>query len=192
MNIDLAKIYPIVFPNRQDPLSGLQLCRWCGKPITNKNIRKGPIFYCDADCRLWTYKALSWSEARKATYQRDGGKCRICGRKVQLNDSDRGENEVLAEIHHVERPSALNYLAHMVTKEIEDKERRIHWLCKLYALMYLDINNLMTLCKTPCHDQVHAADYRNQLRVKERTVRKLEEFNTGRKGLRVEAGSASA
>jgi 5-methylcytosine-specific restriction endonuclease McrA len=153
---DLVTYYPIIFPNRRDP-SGRQLCRWCGKPIVKTKGRRRRL-YCDDECRRLTYLALSWQAARRAAYDRDGGRCRICGREVRLGDAPEPEySKPQAEIHHVIRPEQLRKAAAEATGSIEDPQLRRHWFCKTYALLYLDVNNLMTLCRSPCHDQAHAA-----------------------------------
>jgi len=145
MRIDLIAIYPIIFPKKRDPKTGLMLCRFCGKPILNKNKRKGRIFYCSDECYHATYIALSWEVARRIAYERDDGKCQICGKKVGLRT---------AEIHHIISQIKLKNLAWEATKEIDDVEKRRYWFFKLYAMLYLDVNNLQTLCQK-CHKQIH-------------------------------------
>lgn len=157
--IDLIHIYSIVFPDKYND-KGQRLCRWCGKPVLNRSTRKGRIWYCNDDCYYKTAEALSWDKARRDTFQRDGGKCRICGKDLGKYE----ENWYTWECHHIKRPHELKMLAWDVTKYIEDRKKQLHWFNKIYAMLYLDINNLMTLC-VECHDKVHAADYRNQSRV---------------------------
>lgn len=159
MRIDLVHIYPIVFPDRYDE-KGQRLCRWCGKPVLNRITRKGRVWYCDDHCAAQTYKALSWEEASREAFKRDGGKCRICGTNLEY-DQRFNSYKLGWETHHIIPPDTLRQLAWEVTREIPDEKEQDRWFQRLYAMLYLDVNNLKTLC-VKCHDIVHSADNRHK------------------------------
>jgi len=62
-------------------------------------------------------------------------------------------------MHHIEAVGYLKQVAWEVTEEIEDEKQRGHWFWKLYAMLYLDINNLKTLCEK-CHKKVSVSQIR--------------------------------
>lgn len=176
--IDLNVVHGVLFSVKTDA-SGARLCPWCGRPIPSK--QRLQSFCCHA-CRDWAATAVSWTAARMWVAKRDGYKCRRCGSPVYvfwqpdgyadtITDPAYAEyrrccrtgrgDERQAEIHHVVRVGSLYDTAYNVAMEAETEDLRKYWVTKLYAMLYLDVNNLVTLCQKPCHDVVHARDYRN-------------------------------
>jgi len=172
-------LFTLVFPTQADPDNpGHYLCRFCGKPT----IHTRRIYYCCDNCYYACQDALSWEKARYATWMRDKKKCVRCGIDLKLH-GDEG-----AEIHHVIPVRDLWRLAWDIAMEPPFEElhwKRSYWdpedktqleatarervFARIYAILYLDVNNLQTLC-IKCHDMVHSADYRNQGRINPFTV----------------------
>lgn len=160
-------LFERIFPDRRDPMNpGHYLCRFCGKPTihTRRHV------YCSDECFNLCQKAVSWLSARRETWKRDGGKCVRCVIPVKLYDGwyKEGEGDSAAECHHIKSVSYLNTEAveavYLNTQwENIDKETKRHWWAVFYTILYLDINNLQTLCGE-CHKMVHKADLRNQKR----------------------------
>lgn len=190
--IDLVYSFPIIFPDRVDPENpGEYLCRFCGKPTINSR-RK---YYCRDKCHNNCYEALSWEKARRLAFIRDNGTCQMCGTKVYLHGNGEPdalkwikpeyhkeyrvyyEGERKAEIHHIIPCEYLTHLAYKVTREIEDEILRRHWDYKLTAMLELDVNNLTTLCRKPCHDIVHSSTA-NKARKAGLTHRLLTDFSS--------------
>ena len=139
------------------------LCRFCGKPTIDTR----RSFWCSDDCHDLCQKAVSWLSARREVWKRDGGKCVRCGDPVKLYDGWRkvGEGKSVVACHHVKYASGLWGVAFDAVyndewKEVDD-ETKSHWFAVFYTILYLDLNNLITLC-TDCHKMIHAADLRNQ------------------------------
>ena len=169
-----SSLFSLVFPDRRDPANpGQYLCRFCGKPTLNTRRQ----YWCSDECHDLTQRAVSWYEARRLAWERDGGKCTICGRPVQLYE-DGGD---VAEIHHI---TPVRELWGTAWEAASAPMEELHWrrsshdpedpaeleatarrrvFALVYTILYLDINNLKTLC-VPCHDIVHTADLRNQTR----------------------------
>ena len=166
-------LFTRVFPTQADlDNPGHYLCRFCGKPTTMTRRR----YYCSDKCYDFCQEALSWELARRLTWERDGKKCVLCDDPLRLHGEDG------AEIHHIIPVRELWRLAWDVAMEPPFEElhwRKSYWdpdktrleavareraFALVYALLYLDINNLQTLC-IKCHNIVHSADYRNQSRV---------------------------
>jgi hypothetical protein len=174
---DTNRAFTTLFPPTPD-----SVCRYCHKPIPLKRDLRSKD-WCSKEHRSLANQCVSWEKARIDTFNRDGGKCRVCGKKTWLyykfNGIEETENwneikkyyegDSQAETHHVIRINEL--LRKVWTMMMEDEwksivnEERNYWETKLYMMLYLDINNLITVCQSPCHDQIHSADYRNQYRV---------------------------
>jgi len=152
-----------LFPEREDPDNpGQYLCRFCGKPTTETRRR----YYCSDHCYWMCQKTCSWPWVRREVWQRDGKKCRICG--VDLSGSnqetwDRSHPErELGEVHHIIPVVELNSLANVVVKEWgydfnEDRRTYMQVWARVYTTLFLDPNNLITLC-FDCHNKVHAGE----------------------------------
>ena len=175
-----SSLFSEIFPTQKDPDNpGHYLCRFCGKPTTETRRQ----YYCSDECYNLCQRAVSWVSTRRVVWTRDEKKCTLCGDPVKLYDSQwysEGEGTI-AEIHHMLPVRDLWRLAWDVIKGIPLEE--LHWrkscwdhfedekqmeqtamlraFAIVYTILYLDINNLKTLC-TKCHDVVHSADYRNQ------------------------------
>lgn len=160
-------LFERLFPDRRDPMNPRHfLCRFCGKPTIDTR----RSFWCSDSCYNLCQKAVSWPLARRLTWKRDEGKCVRCGDPVKLHDGRRkeGEGEEVAHAHHVKAVSQLWGVAFDAVYNDEwnevDPETRSYWHAVFYTILYLDINNLITLC-TGCHQMVHKADLRNTKRV---------------------------
>jgi len=167
-----SSLFSEIFPTQKDPDNpGHYLCRFCGNPTIETRRR----YYCSDECYDLCQLAVSWPSARQVVWVRDEEKCTLCGDHVNLY------GRPVAEIHHVIPVRDLARLPWDVVKGIpleelhwrkscwdnfEDKKQMEHTAMSrasaiIYTILYLDINNLRTLC-TKCHDVVHSADYRNQ------------------------------
>ena len=80
-----------------------------------------------------------------------------------------------AEIHHVIPVVDLVSTAWETVKEIDDKDQLNFWYYKFLVMLCLDVNNLTTLCKKPCHDIIHSSVY-NKVRRIGGVVRRLDDF----------------
>lgn len=103
-----------------------------------------------------------WSWRRQDVFKRDQGKCVRCGKELVL---EYGTLKNRAECHHIMHVKEIFYFCWDLIKTwiVEDEMfkpeiKRI--FAKIYTLMYLDMNNLETLC-FDCHNMVHAADNRS-------------------------------
>ena len=168
--IELAsRVYP---PDTLDS-TGRVLCRYCRKPIP-KGRRKT---FCSDECNTALYRALDWERARQATWLRDRGKCRMCGEPVYLKRPEDDQyirpeyKEYITQFHRGNRKAETHHVIHVgelwekaqeavSTPEWDNVSGRtkVMWAYKFYALLYLDVNNLVTLCLSPCHDEVHSED----------------------------------
>jgi len=155
-----------LFPDVKDPENpGHYLCRFCGKPTINTR----RFFYCSDECYNLCQKAVSWLSARRAVWKRDGGKCVRCGTSVLLYDGwkKEGEGKEVAACHHVIPVRELHGIAYDAVYNDDwgdvPAEIKSLWFCRFYVMLYLDINNLITLC-FKCHKMIHAADLRSQYR----------------------------
>lgn len=182
-----SSLFREIFPTQEDPDNpGHYLCRFCGKPTTETRRR----YYCGDECYDFCQLAVSWPSARRVVWMRDDKKCTLCGDPVKLYAGygySEGEGTI-AEIHHMVPVRKLWRLAwDVVNLPLEE----LHWrkscwdrfdnekqmkqtatrraFAIIYAILYLNVNNLKTLC-TKCHDIVHSADYRNQERINPFTV----------------------
>lgn len=159
-----TSLFNEIFPDRKDPQNpGHYLCRFCGKPTIDTR----RYFYCGDACYNLCQKAVSWLQVRRLVWERDKGKCVRCGNPVKLYDGwhKEGKGDGVAACHHVVYVSELWRVAYDAVfnddwSEI-DKETKSHWYAVFYTILYLDMNNLITLC-TDCHKMIHAADLRNQ------------------------------
>lgn len=156
-----------IFPDRRDPDNPRHfLCRFCGKPTTNTR----RSFWCSDECHDLCQKAVSWLSARKEVWIRDNGECVRCGEPVLLYDGWRkvGKGKDVTNCHHVKPVNELWGVAwdavHHDEWEQVPTEAKTYWYCRFYVMLYLDINNLITLCPV-CHKMIHSADLRNQLRI---------------------------
>lgn len=165
MRLTPTALFNEIFPDRRDPQNPRHyLCRFCGKPTVDTRRR----FYCGDECYNLCQRAVSWLSARRATWERDNKQCTLCKTNVKLYDGwhEEGEGDDVANCHHIK---SVIYLSRIVTEAILvnsewehiDRDTKNHWWAKIYTILYLDINNLTTLC-FKCHKMVHAADYRNQ------------------------------
>ena len=159
-----TSLFARIFPDRRDPDNPRHfLCRFCGKPT----IHTRRSFWCSDKCHDLCQKAVSWLQVRRETWKRDGGKCVRCGNPVRLYDGWRkvGEGKGAAECHHVKAVSWLWGVAWDAVFNDDwadiEADTKSHWFAVFYTILYLDINNLITLCYD-CHKMVHAADLRNQ------------------------------
>ena len=150
--------FTTIYPDRRDPnREGVHyLCRFCGK--STEHTRKQ--FYCSDECYWLCQKSLAWWEARRLVYERDEGKCVKCGMFLGLDAArNRDSDKPVCNIHHVFPVKEIILLTYDVINEwkekgwLLDKDRNRGW-CIIYALLYLDINNLITLCPT-CHKKIH-------------------------------------
>jgi len=172
-----TELFNELFPDRRDPDNPEHfLCRFCGKPTTNTRRR----YYCSDECYWFCQKAVSWPWIRREVWERDDKKCVICGEPLRL-DSDRGEGLYTMECHHRIYVQEIWRIAWDVMKswsleelrwkrayydnfkDEKDLERtaRFRVFAVVYTLLFLNMNNLETLCPK-CHDMKHSADKRNQ------------------------------
>ena len=150
--------FTTIYPDRRDlTREGYHyLCRFCGKSTEHTRKR----YYCSDECYWLCQKSLAWWEARRLTYERDKGKCVECGIDVGLDASrNRDSDNPVCNIHHVfPVKEIINLTRNVVNKWVEmgwlEKEQQNRVWCIIYAIMYLDINNLITLCPT-CHKKKH-------------------------------------
>lgn len=155
-----TKFFNDIFPDKKDPNNPrTYLCRYCGKPTIDSDRR----YYCSDECYWLCQKAVSWSWRRRLVYRRDDGRCVRCREKVKL---EGGGYKSRSEIHHIMHVKEIwLFCWDMVGEwtqigEIQKSQtKRI--FAKIYTLMYLDMNNLETLCFS-CHNMVHAADNRSK------------------------------
>lgn len=159
-----TSLFNEIFPDRRDPMNpGHYLCRFCGKPTIDTRRQ----FYCGDDCYNLCQKSVSWLQVRRLVWERDNRKCVRCGNPVKLYDgwSKEGEGESVTATHHVKYASTLWGVAFDAVYnddwEEVDQETKSHWFAVFYTILYLDHNNLITLCYD-CHKMVHKADLRNQ------------------------------
>jgi len=108
----------------------------------------------------------SWPWARREVWERDGKKCRICGADLSGSNQDAWDRShperELGEVHHIIPVVELNSLATAVIKEwgynfYEDRKSYDRVWARVYATLFLDFNNLITLC-FDCHNKVHAGE----------------------------------
>jgi len=96
---------------------------------------------------------VGWWFARKGVFDRDGGKCVICGKQLNF--------DATWDCHHVIPVAELHTIAYNVAymnpdwDNISEADKR-HFAV-IYTLLVHDINNLVTLCST-CHKLEHAAN----------------------------------
>lgn len=160
-----TSLFHYIFPSRKDPQNlGHYLCRFCGKSTTHTR----RVFYCSDECYNLCQKAVSWLSVRREVWKRDGCKCVRCGDPVLLYDGWHkvGEGKEAASCHHIKPVKKLRGMAVDAVFNDENRkhipdEKKEYWYCRFYAMLYLDINNLITLCSN-CHNIAHAADNRNQ------------------------------
>jgi len=158
MRLQPITLYTDIFPTVKDPENpGHYLCRFCGKPTIDTRRH----FYCSDECYYLCQKAVSWPSARRAAWKRDGGKCVRCGTPVLLH----GDESV--QCHHVVPVRELQGIIYDTVynddwSDVSDEIKNL-WFCRFYVMLYLDINNLITLCFR-CHKMIHAADLRSQYR----------------------------
>lgn len=55
-------------------------CTWCGSKIRNRN-----LYYCSDDCRQNTYGHCSPKQWAPVLFERDRGRCVLCGIDATLN-----------------------------------------------------------------------------------------------------------
>jgi 5-methylcytosine-specific restriction endonuclease McrA len=134
----------LLFPTTPDPdTPGKYLCRYCGRKIEG-NRKK---YYCSNTCYNNYYRATYWPWVRQEVLERDNFTCQVCGTKV--DDSWK------AEVHHIVSVADFWDISWKLVKEWGLPEERTKEWAKTYTLLYLDTNNLITLC-VECHDKVHA------------------------------------
>lgn len=172
-----ASMFSDLFPDRKDPENPEKyLCRLCGKPTTNTR----RMYWCSDECYNLTQRAVSWGYARYLAYQRDEGKCQICGKQLKLYTGDSRPGDEVSECHH----KIPIKLLHRITVDtvIDVPFEELHWkrgsydpkgpkelervamtraFAVVYTLLFLDVNNLETLCHDH-HAMKHAADNRKQ------------------------------
>ena len=157
--IEPFNLFYELFPDKKDPENhGHYLCRFCGKPTTETRRR----YYCSDHCYWMCQKMTSWPWVRQEVWERDGKKCRVCeadlsGENQEAWDRSHPERE-LGAVHHIIPVADLWDLAWVVVEEwgyteLTDKRKQV-W-AKIYSALFLDPNNLITLC-FKCHTLVHA------------------------------------
>ena len=153
-------LFYALFPEREDPDNpGQYLCRFCGKPTTETRRR----YYCSDHCYWMCQKMCSWPWARREVWERDGKKCRVCGADLSgYNNTNTDRSHELGEVHHIIPVAELFTLANTVVKEWGydweiDKTAYMRVRARVYTALFLDFNNLITLC-FDCHNKVHAGE----------------------------------
>jgi len=136
-----------VFPDRRDKEAGKYLCRFCGKPSV-----KPKKYYCSDECYWNCQRSVSWRFARKGTFNRDGGECVKCGKKLNYDNT--------WDCHHIIPVKELyNLSINTVYKNHHwdglNTDKKNHGWAIIYTLLIHDINNLITLCPA-CHKREHA------------------------------------
>lgn len=160
--------------DRRDPSTGRYRCRNCGKPSVPPK-----IFYCSDECRRNFGRCISWEVTRREVWERDRRKCRICQGEVNLyddgwierpdgrwrraTDEERKENskKLGYECHHIVEIPRLRYLAWKAVIDLEDREPRSKRYTIAYTFLYLDKENLLTLC-LECHKKVHKSRWKKR------------------------------
>jgi hypothetical protein len=62
--------------------------------------------------------------------------------------------DIVAEVHHIIPVIDFNQTAWVASREApEDKQK--YWFDKFRIMLQLDMNNLILLCRHPCHDEAH-------------------------------------
>ena len=146
--VDPWSLFVYLWLNKENPANpGQYFCWYCGKPTTETR----RVYYCSDECYWLCMKMLSWPWLRRDVYERDGGCCVNCG--VNLKDP--------YECHHIISVTDINHIASVLTRawgyvEEDDKgeyvftEREMRVWSKLYTALFMDMNNLVTLCHE-CH-----------------------------------------
>jgi len=176
----LSRLIPLtlfseIWPDREDPDNpGHYLCRFCGKPTINTRRR----YYCSDECYYHCQRAVSWPSARRAAWIRDNKQCQVCGKPLLLYTDKYHPELEITECHHDFPVRKMWRLAWDIVLEADFKDLRWRRSCYdpkdpkqlkhiaqgrafaiLYTLLFLDVNNLQTLCHD-CHAMKHAADNR--------------------------------
>jgi len=172
-------MFSSIFPDQKDPDNeGHYLCRLCGKPTTETRRR----YYCSDECYWNCQKAVTWIWVRREVWERDDKKCVKCGVDVKLEFDHRNRDNPsnlldTVECHHDPlQAHQIHSLAWTLVNSWEFKD--LHWkrgafddmyadkdeeklarrrvFARVYTLLYLDMNNLKSLCPE-CHKKAHAA-----------------------------------
>lgn len=122
---------------------------------------------------------MSWDKTRSEVWERDGRKCRKCGRQISLYDTNwieepdkswrpatelerlQGKLALGYECHHIIPVVRLRRIAWEAVDGIEDWDRRYRQFKIAFLLLYMDKTNLMTLC-LECHKKIHRTMRMNQ------------------------------
>lgn len=158
MRVTLADNWFTFYPDKQDPITKAWMCRYCGSPVV-KGHGQQKTFYCSDDHRFKHFNETgkyTWDYIRHLIFIRDNGRCRNCGKKLvfTLNECDRGREDLLAEIHHLTPVVELDDVAWKASREAENSKRD-YWYLVFRIILQNDLNNLITLCRHPCHDLAH-------------------------------------
>jgi len=140
--------------DRRHPETGERLCRVCNHPIVPPK-----HYYCSDNCSTLAQLSVSWDYARRQTLKRDQGCCQFPGCTRAITWQARNTTNT-AHVHHIFPVKKIRRLSWDLVYEwgIED-EQRLKVFSRVYTLMFLDPNNLISYC-TEHHKMIHAADGR--------------------------------
>lgn len=152
-------LFSSLWPDREDPdRKWKYLCRFCGKPAVPPK-----QYYCSDHCRDMCQLSVNWLAARRAAYDKDGGKCVYCGIQLKLYIGDNRPGRHTAECHHKFPVAEIYKLTWDLMSEwgldMRKEAGNSKIFATVYTLLYLDVNNLLTYCPEH-HKMIHAADRR--------------------------------
>jgi len=131
--------------NHRDKL-GRPRCRYCGRLLI-RNQRA----YCSSLCYAKFERAINWVSVRHEVWSRDNQVCLRCGKLVFLHGK-----APIAEVHHIIPVIMLKRLAEEALAYFDTSDpiilERVYQ--KILVILYLDRNNLRTLC-AECHNVEH-------------------------------------
>lgn len=164
--------------DRRDPETGRQKCRLCEKPAEPPK-----IVYCSDKCSELFQLALSWPAARYWTLERDNHRCVKCGKVVAGHHHEWNEEQTelvyskeIANVHHI---IPVSYLWGEIIKALEGLEGKERtWRAQqLKSIVFFHIDNLITLCEKPCHNEEHQSGWYEKFKMMETGQKTLEVFS---------------